>query len=63
MEDMARNQKHASKAPPMETSIDIVPSSMNSSLQSVVDDTNTEDLALMEGKYSKKENPQKSTLF
>ena len=49
MEDMARNQKHVSKAPQMETSIDIVPSSMNSTLQSVVDDTNAEDLALMEG--------------
>ena len=49
MENMTCDQKHSAKSSEIEATLDVMTNSMNSSLQSVADDADSEDLALMEG--------------
>ena len=46
---MTCDQKHSAKSSEIEATLDVMTNSMNSSLQSVADDADSEDLALMEG--------------
>jgi len=53
MQNMTRDQKHVMKASEMSPVFDGVANSIHSSVQSAGDDTDSEDLVLMEGKKKK----------
>merc|ERR1711911_462170 len=62
MQNMTRDQKHVMKASEMSPVFDGVANSIHSSVQSAGDDTDSEDLVLMEGKKKKMKKNQSNQI-